>query len=321
MKAQYIEALMKALGVPQLSHSADWVSGGCPLAPRFHKHGVDSAPSFGVKINDLGESHYNCFACGSSGPLPKLLMEMLPIYQEYAYFDLAKAYELLDYEVGGEEGYIEAPEWEPVKHQGKGPVKGLSQSWLDSFPSALDTPKAREYLHGRGMSDEEIQHFDVRYDSARDAVCFPFYTKNFVFAGMRGRIIDPDAKPKYHDYVVGGVNNTHTVWLNEHAIDWMLPVVTVEGMFDLVAVWRHYRNVVSPWTAIPTEKQLEFLEPAVEVIYAHDNDKAGNKGYQKTVLGLEDVPVHRLMPPEDEDMSSLPPQELAGILSHFVKIN
>ena len=90
------------------------------------------------------------------------------------------------------------------------------------------------YLNKRGVPPSLWADLNLRFDSGRKMVCFPFYNKAGKLAGMRGRSIIVTGGHSHHDYSWNNNNNSKLVLMNENNIDWMQPVVVVEGEFDLV---------------------------------------------------------------------------------------
>ena len=74
-KADIAMFLTDVLGCSGVSYSntSDWVNCSCPLAKWKHAGGKDKKPSFGILMTKDGKLSYNCFACGSSGSIFKLV--------------------------------------------------------------------------------------------------------------------------------------------------------------------------------------------------------------------------------------------------------
>lgn len=302
-----------------------FVQANCPFAYAKHRSGKDNRPSFGIAIEDQGRSFYNCFSCGSAGSLDDLLVELLHLshsHPQIADMNLAAAFDLLE----GEPVYY-FQTWEENPKQA---VEPWPEWWLQSFRPALSSPTAREYLLSRKVSVKLMSEFDVRYDTMRNAVGFPFRTSTGELAGMRGRYINPKADgTRYHDYDYKGGRNGHLVWFNAQRLDWSAPVVVTEGAFDTVAVYRWYRNVTSSLSATMSAERISELANAIEVVCCFDPDEAGNLAFQKVMkyIGNSTV-VRRVIWPygfdyvnEKWDASSLPIPELGVMLKQFVNLD
>ena len=203
MNKKQIKQFLAFLNVTVTDDTGAWQEAACPLGPWKHKGAIDANPSFGI-LETNGRSPYKCWSCASKGTLEDLVMELMmlnnpPLYQ----LDLMGAMQFL--EEADTEGYTPVADWEDKKPKDT-PFEAFPLEWLNSFPSALGIPEAMDYLKGRGMSVETITSWDAHWDSQKKAVCFPYYYKG-VLAGMRGRYLY-QSKPKYHDYVYKGTNNS-----------------------------------------------------------------------------------------------------------------
>lgn len=293
-----------------------WLNGCCPLAPITHASGMDSSPSFGVRIAPGEESHYFCFSCGASGSLARLLMELQPLAENDPLIKLGLAWELVNQEQEDMQGYHEAPEWKGIFH--KSDFEAFPDWWLTKFLPWSASEDARQYLLGRNVPPKVADFFDLRYDSVKETVCFPYYNKGGLLAGMRGRYLQPDGKNKYHDYKFNNINNSSTVWYNEHRINWLKPIVIVEGAFDVLAVHSLWRNVMSPWSCTAKADMLRCLQKSVGVVCAFDHDTAGIRGFERIqkIMSEADVPVPLMVafPPEGQDVAEMATGDLAHLL-------
>ena len=119
----------------------------CP----FHQ---EKSPSFFV--NDQ-KGFYHCFGCSEHGDSIKFIME----YDKLSY---PQAIESLAREVG-----IPLPEISPEaeaqeqKRQSLTTVVALAADWFQQQLQLAHGQAARDYLMGRGLSDETIKHFKLGY--------------------------------------------------------------------------------------------------------------------------------------------------------------
>jgi hypothetical protein len=76
-----VEQFLLLIGAKKISRDPvnGWVRCSCPLAPWLHTSGKDDRPSFGVKIppQEGKAPYFYCFSCASSGPLPRLLHDLM----------------------------------------------------------------------------------------------------------------------------------------------------------------------------------------------------------------------------------------------------
>jgi len=279
-------AFLKALGAQgsQLKSDGKWLRCSCPLARWTHKNHKDSNPSFALSLDETEQPYFNCFSClsGSAATLLQTLELYASQTPEYtAHLDFKTAHEILD---GAELVLATLPGYgeKPNEHK---PVIAWPQAWLDSFFHADKVELAREYLYsskdhvnmfgqkGRDFPPELITRFDVRYDHSRAMVVFPYRTADGVLAGMRGRSI---TEKRHFDYTWETVNNAHSVWFNEQALNLPGWVIVCEGQMDVMRVVQGgHAKVVGNLTAKPTDIKLGKLLHAWGTLLIPDNDAAG----------------------------------------------
>ena len=312
MNQQGIEELLAALGSPNIKVEGEWVQAPCPLAFARHKSGRDSNPSFGIHIAEDERSGYHCFSCGLKGhDLSDLLIEVQHYVKMYGHVgvDLAKARAIAAQE--DDIGYL-THDWAdtlPNKH-----FEPWPEWYLEGFRPAWAQPPARAYLQGRGMSAATAKALDLRWDSKRRMVVFPVRHQSGFLAGLRGRSIEGK---RYHDYTWNGVNNTSVVLYGEGWINPMLPVVVVEGPFDLAAVYSHYQNVVAIFMASVNKKKTATLQAVIEVLVMTDSDLAG----EQVFWHLRDVMVDATrveLPEGRKDPGQMTPEEIRLALGQHV---
>lgn len=269
---------LSALGV-KVEYKGGWLRGRCPLARWNHQNGKDSSPSFGLKVEPHGASHYHCFAC-SSGALSTLVQE-LEMKSDYGKssdvsYDFKRAWEMLEEDASTVYPLPEYHEFAQSEHR---PFHPWPQAALDAFPPAYTSAVARRYLAWRGFTLAEAKAQDLRVDEYRNMLVFPYRNVSGVLAGLRGRLMDfgqPHDQLKHYDYKFGDSNNAYTCWLGEEILETATgPVVVVEGQFDRMRVLRHYPFVVANMTAKPSDQKLEKLLWAPGVVIMLDEDKTG----------------------------------------------
>lgn len=316
MDKEQIRQFMTAVGSKQLQDAGEWTRGTCPLAPFLHSTGKDTNPSFGVK-EELGGAHYHCFTCTSGTPESLLTTLKMYLREQPQYKDLYDL-ETADYILEHAALNVHSlPDFDSVGHYSK-TFEPWALWFLDQFPSAVNVPKALDYLtrpkplegearqphHGRGLSVEEILKYDLRYDPIRDMVVTPFYDHYMRFAGMRGRSIEGST---HHDYTFNKSNNTQLTFFNEQVFQNDEPVIVVEGQFDVIATARVYQNTVGNLTARMSKEKLEKLASLDTVIFMLDNDLTGQRATEKAIEYLADKPVRVgviTLPQKDPDSVS-----------------
>ena len=283
--------LLGKVGVKVIhKNSNNWLVCQCPFAEWKHENGRDTNPSFTIKINDKGYSGYNCFTCGSKGTLTTLLLELGELRGE-DYRELARRAFLAetpdqfdDYDA---KDYDEA--FEPMED---------SQSfiYLQMYPLAWEDEVSRNYLLGRGITEQTSHTLDLRYDPESKRVIFPVYDFENKLYGFTGRTtLSNDYMrlnkkyPKVKDYA--GLRKEKCI-LGEHLIseDDEKPIIVVEGLFALAHFVnlgvREFADVVAVMGSSLSDTQAEMLVSySRPIILCFDDDKAGNEG----LFGLLDV--------------------------------
>jgi 5S rRNA maturation endonuclease (ribonuclease M5) len=322
MNEKSIHQFMSLIGTAPTLKRGEWVLASCPLAFARHDKGKDSRPSFAIKINEQGDSICNCFACNIKGSLEALLMELNHEYKKTPSLsiNLAQAYQFL--EDSTVSGYVSPGGWTSVIKDQK-PYEPWPEWWLEHYPHALESKKASDYLMSRHVPPVVSDFLDVRWDLKFFRVGFPFRDKNSELAGMRGRSVLPEAGLKHFDYDWNGNTNSHLIWLGEHWINYSQPIVIVEGAFDLIAVFRYYRNVVANFTAsVMWDKTVKLIQ-SPKIVLFFDNDKAGQyacENLTKVIAGKTKV-VRVKYSSSFKDPGSMPTDDLQVALMDHVELD
>ena len=149
------------------------------------------------------------------------------------------------------------------------------------------------YLVQRGVSDQIIQQFQLKWDPKRHMIVAPYWDVHGRFAGARGRLaLGPDTSmntiahvtgsynfqpQKHYDYSFQGVNNARLCWYNEQVLNLPGPVVVVEGQFDLWKTVQVFPKTVACLTSKPTREKMKKLGDSGTVIQIPDRDEAGRQ--------------------------------------------
>ena len=94
-----------------------------------------------------------------------------------------------------------------------------------------------KYLEHRGISDHYIEMYKIGYSQKMRRIVFPSYDNNYKMNFWTARTINPKTNRKYQH--AKGYNSGYMVF-NEFFINWSLPVIIVEGVFD----WLNCCNAV-----------------------------------------------------------------------------
>ena len=185
----------------------------CP----FHN---EKSPSFTVSPS---KQFYHCFGCGAHGTAIGFLIEYSGMSFPEAVADLARG-------VGLDVPRVTTPGSEARRDEAQD-LSGLMLEAAKLYRSALkDSPRAIDYLKGRGLTGEVAAHFGIgyaaddwqplaampgyadkametaglvitgdggkRYDRFRDRIMFPIHDGGGRVIGFGGRVLDK-GEPKY----------------------------------------------------------------------------------------------------------------------------
>ena len=285
----------------QLKKAGANYSGLCP----FHN---EKTPSFSVSPS---KQFYHCFGCGVHGNAIGFLMA----YGGMGYVDAIK-------ELASSAG-MQMPESKPrtreeiAREERQTDLYAVMEKAMDFYRAELkQSPKAIEYLKGRGLTGEIAARFRVgyapddwqglkgafekyedkslvecglvienegkRYDRFRDRIMFPIFSARGAVIGFGGRVLGP-GEPKY-------LNSPETPLFEKgrelyglvQARDAMRAagrVLVVEGYMDVVALAQFGVGyaVATLGTATTPVHVSKLLRLADELVFSFDGDAAGRK--------------------------------------------
>ena len=230
----------------------------CP----FHN---EKSPSFTVSPT---KQFYHCFGCGAHGTAISFLMEYQGLSFVEAVNDLAKLVGMI----------VPQETRDPDKPQVKiipGLQDALQQASNYYRGELKKSPRAIEYLKGRGLSGKiaarfhigyappgwqnlqsVFEHYDHealstaglvveneqkrRYDRFRDRIVFPIHDQKGQVIGFGGRVIDPEDTPKYYNSPETPLfqkgHELYGLFLARRAIRDAGRALVVEGYMDVVAL-------------------------------------------------------------------------------------
>jgi hypothetical protein len=142
---------------------------------------------------------------------------------------------------------VDSPAREPVT---------THNDWVPPFGDP--TPEAVEYLRKRGLEVAEILLFNPKSSPLYPQYVFSFYSQ----VAIVGRAIVPDLEPKYRIFKSQGTR----LWGIEY-IDLKLPLIVVEGCFDLFGVRRSYPNVVATLGKTYSQLVANYLKSYPKDVY------------------------------------------------------
>ncbi|WP_319242521.1 DNA primase [uncultured Propionivibrio sp.] len=271
----------------------------CP----FHN---EKSPSFTVSPT---KQFYHCFGCGAHGSAISFLMEFSGLGFIDAVKDLAARVGLQVPEDAGRRAH-EGPKLSSLTDL-------MARAAKYYYEQLKHSPKAIEYLKGRGVSGEVAQKFGIGYapdgwqnlgaafedytqselqtaglvikneqgrlyDRFRDRVMFPIVNQKGEVIAFGGRVLG-SGEPKY-------LNSPETPLFEKGREVFGLPqartalrekntVIVVEGYMDVVALAQHgVGNAVATLGTATTATHVQKLLRQVDrIVYCFDGDNAGRK--------------------------------------------
>ncbi|HZM34661.1 MAG TPA: DNA primase [Burkholderiales bacterium] len=292
--------------------------GLCPF------HG-EKTPSFSVSP---AKQFYHCFGCGAHGNAIGFLMA----YGGMGYVDAVKD---LAASVGMQvpEAQLRTPE-EAARKEREPDLYAVMERAMEFYRAELrKSPRAIEYLKGRGLTGEIAARFRIgyapddwqglknafedysssslveaglviegdgkRYDRFRDRVMFPILNARGAVIGFGGRVIG-EGEPKY-------LNSPETPLFEKGREVYGLVqardpirhagrVLVVEGYMDVVALAQFEVGyaVATLGTATSPVHVSKLLRLADEVVFCFDGDAAGRKAAWRALeVSLPLAPEHK----------------------------
>ena len=269
-----------------------------------------------MTVESNGESHYNCFSCGSRGSPDAIYREIkfLNNMDDRISIDKPLILELLGRESDPNLDF-ELPDYESER-ESRGKTVPFDESWYNGFADGWRHP----YLRERGVDPEIARELNVRVDLFRRRILFPIYDWSGVLMGVHGRSFAGET-PRYFSYPNRAQNDGHrnpSVWMGEHHCDISEPIILTEGQFDYVKVYPFYDHVLSGQTTQMQEHKLKRIAAASSIITIFDNGVGGDKGRERINKFFKGTPVQHLKVPEKYgDLGNCPDKVVYKLLSQI----
>ncbi len=270
----------------------------CP----FHN---EKSPSFTVSQT---KQFYHCFGCGAHGTAIGFVMEHTGMGFVEAVEDLARS---IGVSVPQEASNV-------LQHKVAPDLYDLMQSATRFYREQLKkTPRAIDYLKGRGLSGEVAARFGIgyapddwqnlktavpdyqdaslvetglviegeggkRYDRFRDRIMFPIVNVRGQVIGFGGRVLDK-GEPKYlnspETTLFEKGHELYGLYQAQKAIRARQRVIVVEGYMDVVALAQHGVEyaVATLGTATTPFHVQKLLRLCDQIVFCFDGDKPGQK--------------------------------------------
>jgi len=164
----------------KISDEEDWIRCSCPLARHTHSKGTDENPSFGVAVNDKGESGFHCFTCRSGRLFDLIHILQFSIGIRVAaidFYSMAEIFdpdaETTDWTTDGFYKDLYQEEYVPQKKIAAPPEIVEEFPLLEFCPNEEDQVLIENYFIDRGISVEMLHEYDTRMQLGSRYIIFP----------------------------------------------------------------------------------------------------------------------------------------------------
>jgi DNA primase len=217
----------------------------CPFC-KHHKPKLEVDPKAGV---------WHCWTCNEKGRTPTSILRKL-----HANADAIR--EMRSYFPDGK-GNIDEKTY--VKVELPREYKPLSTTL-----SSLTYRQAKSYVIKRGITEQDIVKYSIGYCEAgkyRNSIIVPSHDRNGNINYFISRSFEKDPSRKYN---APSCNKNELIGL-EYFINWKVPVILCEGIFDAIAIKRNAIPLFGK--TIPKSLMLKLVESDVKTVYlALDKD-------------------------------------------------
>lgn len=253
----HMRAIVRQLGLQVVGETSHDFLCLCPF------HGNRHTPSFSVSHQ---KGLYLCFnpSCNVSGTIVELVKEMTKRneYEALRFIISAQAESVANFEDELTEILDEKPEFEE-----------FSQETLDRLHEQM-SDRSREYLNGRGISNESIDYFRLGYSASQDMVIVPVHSPEGIPVGLVGRSIEGKSFKNSTR-----LPRNRTMFNIHRARRESGTVVIVESSFDAIRVHQSgYPNVIASLGGSMSKINLSNINRNFsKVIIMTDADQAGRE--------------------------------------------
>lgn len=235
--------------------------------------------------NEKGENPFECWVCGFKGRTVRSLLKQLQVPAE-------QAHEILKYIGRGEER-----QYAPVKAV---ELPKEFQPIYNASTTSIIANKVRKYLYNRGFTDKDFIKYNIGYCNTGEyagRIIVPSYNEHNQLNFFIARTFE-DAYHKYRN-----PEASKDIIGFENLINWNMPIVLVEGVFDAIAVRRNAVPILGK--SLSTALIKKIVSSELEDIYIALDKDAFKKALQYTEQFLNMGKKVYLIDMQDKDPSEM----------------
>ena len=187
------------------------------------------------------------------------------------------------------------------------------------------TDDAYDYLYSRGISNEEIEKWNIGYDSYDDRIVFPLLDTYNNVLGFNKRLITKETKGVSRKYIHSSDSeifkkSTYLYGLNhlDLSCDY---IILSEGVMDCILAQKYgLKNVICALGTSLSQHQIDLLAKYnKQLIVVYDSDKKGIDTMNKVMPILSDngIAAKLVLLPSNKDLADMS-LELKYNIKHYI---
>ena len=259
-----------------------WI-GKCP-----HPDHNDNNPSFSIK-----ENYWHCFGCDKGGDCIDFIQWIHPnnlSWKESVKY-LAKKYDI------------------PINNKFE---KDYNRNRLIANKYMKDmNVEALNYIYSRGLSNIDIEKWNIGFDKISKRITFPLFDKNGRIVGFNKRTISNNKNEvKYiHSKNSNIFKKSNYLYGLNYINNKLKYIIITEGVLDVITATKHgLENVVCTLGAALTKDHIPILKSLNKtIIIIYDGDKKGIDSTMKAInlLSENNIDNKIVILPKDTDLAEI----------------
>lgn len=221
----------------------------CPFC-KHYKHKL----TINLEYNKDGLNKYQCWVCGEKG------VSIVKLFKKIGKYSSAK----LDLDGVVDKKIYKYNDNKIIENQ-----INLPEEYIKLTNKNIESAKYFNYLCKRGISKEDIIKYNIGYCHSgkyKDCLIFPSYSNDYKLNYYLARNINPN---KNVSYIL--CEHSKDIIFNEYQINWDLPIVICEGVFDAISIKRNSIPILGKRILSELRKKI-LLNGVDKIIISLDND-------------------------------------------------